>query len=341
VRKINITDDEKELLQRYVSTTPVLLLRYKSQAVLLASSGVTAEQVSLAVNRRPSTVENWLGDWVKVRMASIFSKHVNNVNASKLTTDQRHEIKILLSQPPSDSGIPKAMWDIPSLKDYISAQFGTIYESDESYYYLMRFGGLSFKYPDTFDRRRNEEFIAMRMEEIRTEIAPYMASDEWDVYASDEVKMQSEALIRKGWFTKGKRTVIKVDRKKQSQSYIGFLNQKTFGCSMYEMDWQNSEQVVDAMRRFLHDHPDKKICIIWDNAKFHKSQMIRSELARGGVMERVHLINMPPYAPDENPIEHVWNTAKQAVANIQRQTFEETKQAFADYVGSRTFRYSF
>jgi transposase len=48
---------------------------------------------------------------------------------------------------------------------------------------------------------------------------------------------------------------------------------------------------------------------------------------------------MPPYAPDHNPIEHVWNTTKQAVANLQRHTFEDTKKAFAGYIAGRQFRY--
>jgi transposase len=50
---------------------------------------------------------------------------------------------------------------------------------------------------------------------------------------------------------------------------------------------------------------------------------------------------MPPYAPDENPIEHVWNTAKQKVANIQHETFNETKLAFANLITSQKFKYSF
>jgi len=56
---------------------------------------------------------------------------------------------------------------------------------------------------------------------------------------------------------------------------------------------------------------------------------------------KVHLIAMPPYAPDNNPIEHVWNTTKQVVANIQQNTFQETKEAFSDFVAKRQFRYSF
>ena len=95
------------------------------------------------------------------------------------------------------------------------------------------------------------------------------------------------------------------------------------------------------MEQFLEEYPRKHIAIIWDNAAFHKSKQIREQLQKGGVMERVHLIPMPPYAPDENPIEKVWGVAKQKIANIQHDTFTETKQAFSDYVASRTFHYSF
>lgn len=76
------------------------------------------------------------------------------------------------------------------------------------------------------------------------------------------------------------------------------------------MPWQNSDEVLVATQQFLKAYPHKKICIVWDNAPFHKSLKIREQLKNGGLLERVHLIAMPPYAPDENPIEHVWNTAK-------------------------------
>jgi transposase len=50
---------------------------------------------------------------------------------------------------------------------------------------------------------------------------------------------------------------------------------------------------------------------------------------------------MPPYAPDHNPIEHVWNTTKQAIANKQYETFEQTKEAFTGFIQGRQFNYSF
>jgi transposase len=341
VPKIQITQSENELLTAYVKTASAVLVRYKAQAVLLASRGVLPEDICVAVDRQPRTVTVWLSDWSARRMASIFSGHTANHNAAKLTKAQLSQIKEVLARPPSEYGIPKEMWDVPTLKDHIATTFGVVYESPESYYFILRFSGLSFKYPDTFDLKRNEQLIEERMNAIAAELAPLLESKDWEVFACDEVRMDQEAIIRKCWLKKGQRTIIKVDRKKQSQSYIGFLNQKNYQCHLYEMPWQNSDEVLRAAKQFLAEYPDKKICIVWDNAAFHRSKAIREELKTGGVLERVHLIAMPPYAPDNNPIEHVWNTAKQAVANIQQDTFEATKEAFGDFVASRPFRYLF
>jgi transposase len=341
VLKTKITDEERSILVAFNRDSPVLLIRLKAQAIMSSDQGLSNKSIAMNVGKGIRAIERWLSDWHKQRMVSIFSGHTDNHNAGKLTKTQLAQIKEVLAQPPSEYGIPKEMWDVPILKDYISATFGIVYASPESYYFILRFSGLSFKYPDTFDRKRNEQLIAERMLTIAADLAPLLSDDAWEVFAVDEVRMDQEAVIRKCWLRKGQRTIVKVDRKKQSQSYIGFLNQKNFKCHLYEMPWQNSDEVLKATKQFLDVYPDKKICIVWDNAAFHKSKTIRDQLSKDGIMERVHLIAMPPYAPDNNPIEHVWNTAKHAVANIQQDTFEATKQAFSAFVASRPFRYSF
>ena len=340
--KTKLTNEEKVLLRQHRKESRLELIRLKADAVLMWNVGNSDENVADVIGRSVRQVMLWRRAWNKVRMASIFSGYQDNTNAAKLTKTQLEQIKQTLSSPPSEIGIPKEMWDIPTLKEYVSVTFGTVYESPESYYFLLRFSGLSFKYPDVFDLRRNEDLILERMRSIRAEIKPLKHRDDWEIFAVDEVKMQQEAVIRRCWLKKGQRTVIKVDRKQQNQSYIGFLNQKSYRCHLYEMaDKQNSKTVLVAMEEFLKEYPDKHIAIVWDNAAFHRSKEIREQLGRGGIMERVHLIPMPPYAPDENPIEHVWNTAKQKVANLQRDTFDETKRAFYDFVTERSFRYSF
>lgn len=339
--KIEIDDIEKQTLKQYAKSAPLVLLRFKSLAVLLAATGLEIAAIADMMDKTPKTVRLWLRDWSKRRLASIFTGHKDNTNAAKLLPEDKYFLKEVLASPPSDYGLPKEFWDVPQLKTYVQAAFGVVYDCDQSYHCLLKFSNLSFKYADTFDRNRNEALIEQRMRAIKREIKPLFHDNRWEVFAVDEVRMDQEAIIRKAWLKRGERTVVKVNRNKESQSYIGFLNQKNFQCETFELPWQNSEEVLKACRLFLTAHPDKKIALVWDNAPFHRSKAIREALKKGGILERVHLIAMPPYAPDHNPIEHVWNTTKQAVANHQHQTFQETKEAFAGFIGMRKFRYSF
>jgi transposase len=339
--KIEINETEKLILKQYAKSAPLVLLRFKSMAVLLAANGVESSAIADIMDKKLRTVVLWLRDWRARRMASIFTGHTDNANAAKLLPEDKLFLKEVLASPPSDYGLPKEFWDVPQLKTYVQAAFGVVYDCDQSYHALLKFSNLSFKYADTFDRKRDEALIERRMKAIKREIQPLFHDDRWEVFAVDEVRMDQEAIIRKAWLKRGERTIVKVNRKKESQSYIGFLNQKSFQCEAFELPWQNSEEVLKACELFLAAHPDKKIALVWDNAPFHKSKAIREALKKGGILERVHLIAMPPYAPDHNPIEHVWGVTKQAIANVQYETFEQTKQAFASFVSDRKFSYIF
>lgn len=291
------------------------------------------------VSRKERTITRWIKEWSATRMASIFTGHQSNENASKLTRQQRQEIKDTLAKPPCDEGLSQVFWDVPCLKDYVKARFGAVYESERSYHFLLKFSCLSFKYPDTFDYRRDEAKIEERMIQIRQEITPLLNDPAWEVFASDEVRIELEALTRRAWLRKGERTIVKVNRKREAQSYIGLLNQKNFTCHLYEVPWQNQQEVLKALEVFLAEYPGKKICIVWDNASFHKGKEIKKALKTGNILDRVHLIPLPPYAPDHNPIEHVWNDAKGVIANIQRETLSETKAAFVNRINGRKFTY--
>lgn len=337
--KTKITTEEKVLLKEYVKKTPLITIRSKCYALLIRDKGMQIADIADIVSRDEKTISLWLKDWDEKRIASIFTGHKDNQNASKLTREQKEEIKEALEKPPSIYGIPKEFWDVPSLKEYTQTNFDVIYKSVQSYHFLLTFSKLSFKYPDTFDRRRDELFIKKRIEEIRQEIKPLLSDPQWEVFASDEVRMELEAFTRKAWLKKGERTIVKVNRQREAQSYIGFLNQKNFKCHLYEMPWQNQKEILKVLKLFLRKYPKKKICIIWDNAKFHKGLEIKKALGKGQLLERVHLINMPPYAPDHNPIEHVWNTGKGKMANIQYDDFEKMKESFKKYIDGQKFKY--
>jgi transposase len=297
------------------------------------------EEIAYAVVREARTIERWIKDFSERRLGSIFSGMAGNDHAAKLTKEQKEEIKKVLDKKPSAYGLPKEFWDVPQLKRYVYARFGAVYETERSYHFLLEFGNLSFKVPDKFNVRRNEEKIQVRIEQIYEEILPFMEDPIWEVFCSDETRMQLEAITRRAWIKKGEKTVIKVARSDDYQNYLGFLNQKTFKCHVVEIAWGRLTEIIRATGEFIKLYPNKKICIIWDNATCHKGILMREALTKGGLLERVHLVNLPPYAPDHNPIEHVWNTAKDKLANNQDRDFEETKQKFMKLTNNQFFPY--
>jgi transposase len=339
MKLINLSEEEKKLLKDYFKTSKIPLIRHKAQAIIMNSEGLTLLQISALLFKNNRTISRWIKSFNAIRMASVFSGHVNNENANKLTRGQKKEIKEVLKSTPNELGLSKDFWNIPNLKSYVEARFGVIYESDQSYHFLLRFSNLSFKYPDTFSIRRDEAAIEKRMVEIRQEISPYLTDPDWEVFAADETRIVLEALTRRAWLQKGKRTVIKVKQSNEYQSYFGALSQKDFKCYIYKLDWQNQEAILLALKELVAQFPHKKICIVWDNAGFHKGKLIREALAHGQLLEKVHLVNLPPYAPDYNPIEHVWNTAKSRLSNKQFDSFDITKALFEKEVHAKKFLY--
>lgn len=335
--RIDLSVDEISLLQGYQGTSPIKLIRNKAQAILLRSQKVPLGTIAFTQNVSYRTVQRWLKDFDTRRLASIFSGLVGNEHAAKLTREQKEELQKVLKQKPSANGIPKEFWEVPELKEYISARYGAVYESDRSYHLLLEFSNLSFKYPDTFDVRRNEQKIAARMEAIYEELLPLMDDGDWEIFASDEVCLRLEAITRRAWLQKGKRTVLRVARESTKQNYLGFLNQRDFTCQVFEIATGNLEEVIRATTELVKKYSNKKIAIVWDNATCHKGKLMQQALTKGGALERVHLINLPPYAPDYNPIEKVWNAVKQLLANKQNSVFAETKKKFVQLVSTNNF----
>lgn len=339
LRAGTLSKEEIGVLEFHYRISGTRLVRERAHALLLSSEGRGAPDISKILRRSERVVREWIHAFNDKGLSSLFTRYSGNTNASKLTKEQREEIKRVLQQPPNAFGLPKEFWTVEGLKTYVEAQFGVVYESERSYHFLLKFGHLSFKLPSPFDIRRDDVFIEKRMKEIREEIKPFLRNGKWEVFVADEVRIVWESEIRRAWLKKGEKTVLKVHRSDEYQNFIGMLSLKRGQPFLYVLNWQNQEEVIGALTKFQKEIPKKRICLIWDNARWHKGKLLRKELAKGGALESFHLINFPPYAPDKNPQEHVWQNAKEKISNTDYESFAHTVTAFTQEVLGRTYDY--
>src|SRR3989344_6341299 len=217
MERIELAADELEILIQHYRKPLHEETRLRSHAVILIHKRYNVSEVADILMKSEETIDRWIRTFQKERISSVFPKYLANEHAAKLTRTQKKELATVLLQSPSDYGIPKEFWDVSSLKTYIKAEFGTEYESDESYRLIFKLHNYSFHLPGTFDRKRDENKIAKRMAEIKQEIEPYRKDDTWLVFTADECRIVWETIIRRLWLPKGKKSIIKVESKRRPE----------------------------------------------------------------------------------------------------------------------------
>lgn len=140
-------------------------------------------------------------------------------------------------------------------------------------------------------------------------------------YTSVNIYFQDES--RFGLMTKQKRVLVSKGIKPIGKFQHSYKWLWLWGCfSPITGDafyWETSHVGSDIFEGFLNDfsktNPNELKLLVIDNAGFHACQNIT-------IPDNVKLIRIPPYAPELNPAEKVWQWMK---ARVSMKFFESTK----------------
>ena len=101
----------------------------------------------------------------------------------------------------------------------------------------------------------------------------------------------------------------------------------TLYCQLYDDNIQG-EEVTFFLRHLLRQISGHLIVLL-DNGKTHRADSIVELLSR---TSRLHLEPFPPYAPELNPDEGVWNHLKNKLANGRPDTKNELMDLLSDEI---------
>jgi transposase len=124
------------------------------------------------------------------------------------------------------------------------------------------------------------------------------------------------------WARHGQTPVLRVPLTRDHRSAIAAITADHRLVMQTQTGAYHSTDVVRFLRlllRKLHG----KLLIIWDGAPIHRGQPIKDFLSRGAA-RRIHLEQLPGYAPDLNPVEGIWNYLKcRELGNVCCRDFSE------------------
>jgi transposase len=110
------------------------------------------------------------------------------------------------------------------------------------------------------------------------------------------------------WAPSGQTPILRV---KLSRDHLSAISGITLDGRLFMQvrpESYDAAAVVGFLRVLLRKLPGK-IIVIWDGAPIHRGHEIKEFLKRGAA-KRLHLEQLPGYAPDLNPDEGIWNYLK-------------------------------
>lgn len=260
---------------------------------------------------------------------------------SLLTKGQIKEIiKNIKTCTPKDFGINSDQWATSILGQLIKEQYGVEYKSRTSLYLIFKKAKFSYHKPGLQYKNRDQEKIDLWKENLKETLKPFDFKKNAILLVQDEMILTTQTTCQKIWLPQGEYPIVDVSTNRKRRCIYGFLNVVKGEEHAFKTMGANSEATKKVLNKIGKLYPKQKIVIIWDNASWHKSQEIRRYLSE--TKHDFHLINFPPYAPDENPQEHVWKAGREnATHNKFISDIDKATDEFVAYLNKTTFSYKF
>ena len=129
-----------------------------------------------------------------------------------------------------------------------------------------------------------------------------------EIFWLDEASIRSDDPLLRTWGLKGQTPTVKTSGQRQGINAISAVsNRGGFWYQVYTQRF-NADVFIDGLKDLMGNRR-KPVFIITDGHPVHKSKKVCEFVA--SMKRRLSIFILPPYAPDLNPDELVWNYIRQ------------------------------
>lgn len=143
------------------------------------------------------------------------------------------------------------------------------------------------------------------------------------VFVQDESRFGLMPIIRRRITIKGVKPIQKVHHKFDNYYVYGAVEPISGDSFFLEMPYLNSDCFQIFLDEFHASYPDDFIIMPLDNGAFHKAKKLM-------IPDNILLLFIPPYSPELNPIERLWQDIKDEISCCVYETLDELKEAVAE-----------
>jgi len=288
------------------SLTAEELTEIRERAVTAVQHGESPETVARSLCVTRAAVYGWLARYRSGGWSALSARRRGGRKPKIDGRIMRWVYESVTMKNPEQFQFKFALWTSKTIASLIWKNFG-VKLSKSSVCRLLNQLGLTAQRPvwkawqqdgKRVEKWRRKEFPA---------IARRAKRENGVVWFADEAGLRSDSHSGRTWAPRGETPVVRTSGGRFSLNLISAINRRGEMRFMCVKGGLNAGVFIDFLERLVAGC-EKKVFLVVDGHPCHKAKKVQSFLREN--RDRIEMFVLPPYSPELNPDEFVWNDLK-------------------------------
>lgn len=276
------------------------------RAVKRVEAGESPEVVIKALGLSRARIYEWIAKYREGGIDALKSRTAPG-RVPKLSGPQLQTVyRIVTKDDPRQLKFSFALWTCAMIRELIRQKF-EIHLSEVSVGRVLKKLGFTPQRPLWRAYQQDKRLVVSWMATEYPKIQAMAKAAGAAIFWGDESAIRSDYHSGTTWAIKGKTPVVAATGARFKVNMLSAINAKGSLHFMVTDENVNSTTFIEFLERLLHDS-SQPIYLIVDNHPVHKSAQVQAYVASTG--GRLRIFYLPPYSPELNPDEQVWNHVK-------------------------------
>ncbi len=279
------------------------------RAVKQVETGESPEAVIKALGMTRGCIYKWIAKYREGGTDALKAKPLTGRPLKLTGPNLRWIFKTVTTKNPLQLQFPFALWTREMVKELIRREYG-IKLNVTSVGRLLKKLGLSCQKPLMRAFQQNPVVVREWVERDYPKIRKLAQKNKADIYFEDEAGVRSDYHGGTTWAVRGNTPVVETTGARFSMQMISAITARGKMKFMTHKGKVNAKVFCEFLKRLMHNAANK-IFLIVDGHPVHRSTSVKKLIQ--STKGKLRLFYLPPYSPELNPDELVWNNVKSKV----------------------------
>jgi transposase len=308
-----------------------MLTELRKRGVASVQDGQSPEIVAKALGINRVTIYGWLSRYRHGGWDALDAKKRGGRTPKLDGKALKWVYRTVTNKNPLQMRFTFALWTAKMIGQIIYQRFG-IKLSKASVCRLLNQLGLTPQRPVWRAYQQKPEAVEKWLQEEYPRIQRLARQSKAMIFFGDEAGVRSDHHAGTTWAVEGKTPVVSSTGARFGLNMISAVSAQGEFRFMIVRGRVGAAQFINFLKRLLHG-VERKVFLIVDGHPAHKAKMVTRFIET--VKERFCLFFLPPYSPELNPDERVWNDLKNNA--IGRQSITSPEQLHSAVVSHLRF----